>query len=1362
MEDHSLSHRFMRGSFALILGVLCSLAVHAGSIPTGELQMPQGNTAGTPDGDFVTTAAAPGLNTSYHYWIEVPPGLTTLVVDVFDADVGRGGAADEAGTRDRARTTYSTAVTYALFRPDGTAGPTLSCSATTCTDNAWNNVMTGTTAQNTAAGHWELRVTMGAGDDINAIGVRANDGTPGGGGTEVNVYADSIFAIGVHPPATGTNTHNYTVYPYVTSGCTASENDFDFDSDSGTVGSLTFTSRGGATPQTIPSASLSANNTWARNTLTSWTSDQLSGGYGIWTLAASINSYNNGNQNGNYADIYLGNSQIAANPPTANPPTNSFRVYVPNDAGGAPAKPYLSQTLTYGGCGAGNDGPNPPVNGSTSCYTITVQMVNPAAQAITFSGTHLVTANVPGGRVLYGALAQFNQGSIVAQPAVGGSGNITWNPGTVAAGATATLSYQLKVKPTAGGQRNPMTGLSTSAANGTHAQYVDETGNATQTARTLITFGPICELATTVGLITEAVVSDVHAWRGEHGGVQVEWRTASETGTAGFYLHRWDKAAQSWVRVNGKKTGLLAAVAATQSAPQGGTYRFLDEGASPMEPQIYMLEEVEAGGKHRTHGPFAVAVDWRRPEERGTRDAREDGSAYERAARPATGRGATPATTATSALKAAITGGPSGVHLTIRDTGLYRLASSDIAAWLGMQQKDVESLLSKGKVDLSRGGQPVAWQPDTTADPQGKKATGLFFYGEALNSVYNAGSVYHLQRSNGLVMQMQTAAAASAGDGTFAGRLHAEQDVLPATVLDLDPESDYWFWDFLQAGDPTYGHRTFSSDAPGLAAGAASLTVNLQGATASGVAGEHHVLVSLNGTPLGDTSWQGITAQSAAFDVPAGVLLASGNQITLTAEIGNGAPYSIVYVDSFDLSYRRTLRAAGDVLAFTAETAQGLAVAGFSNPAVRLLDVSDPLHPRWIKAAAQADPAAPGTWRLGFVPQAGARYLAAAPAALKAPAALRAWNVPSLLSSGNRADYLVLAPASLLGAAQRLANLRQSRGLTTMVVSTEQVFDELAAGVPTPHALQDFLTYAGSHWSLPPHYVVLAGAGSLDYRNLLGFGDCLVPPLLVQSTGGLFPSDNALADANGDGIPEMAVGRIPVLTEAALDGYTAKVASAEAGGNPDWAHNAIFLSDNDDGDTNFSAASDQVAGQIAPSYTPQSIALRVTPLAAARDQLLAGLGQGAAVVNYMGHGGLDRLSAGGLLTTSDVAGLTNLDRLPVVTAMTCTISRFTVPGVPSLGEVLVTTGTGGASAVWGPSGLANNADSRLLAERFYRASTDPADLPLGDRILRAYGDLRSLGGDGSLLHIYNLLGDPALRLRHGPVAPATGDPGQRE
>src|SRR5262249_21433957 len=157
--DRSHSLRFVRSCCALLLGVLSSLPLFAGATPTGELQMPQGNTAGTTDGDYVTTAAAPGLNTSYHYWIEVPPSLGHLVVEVFDADVGPGGTGDETGVRDRTRTgTYSTSATYTLLRPDGTTAATLTCSSTTCTDNAWNTVLDSTTATNTAAGHWELRV----------------------------------------------------------------------------------------------------------------------------------------------------------------------------------------------------------------------------------------------------------------------------------------------------------------------------------------------------------------------------------------------------------------------------------------------------------------------------------------------------------------------------------------------------------------------------------------------------------------------------------------------------------------------------------------------------------------------------------------------------------------------------------------------------------------------------------------------------------------------------------------------------------------------------------------------------------------------------------------------------------------------------------------------------------------------------------------------------------------------------------------------------------------------------------------------------------------------------------------------------
>jgi hypothetical protein len=1473
------------------LAALIALALLAGPLParaasTGStaLHTLQGSGAGTANGEYVSTT----LDTYYSYFIEVPPGLTRLVVDVFDPDFGLGGATEDTAGRDRDRGGYNSAAAYSLRAPDGTTRtPSFATGDTTtpaASDNAWTSLFdstgdtvrdnfttaaytnndgtmnwstswietnddnnatngnvrvtggelriqddggavstvereaslsgtsatlsfnlrtanvdagdqmrvqisnngggswttletfTGTFAAGTSrsydisssiasntrvrfievsgytgndsffvdnlqikegtirSGHWELRVDLSnaatTGDDINAIGVRAHDGTSGAGGTELPVYVDSIVGLGVNPPASGTSTRSYTLYPYVTSGCTASTNDFDYDSNSGTVGSIAYSSRTGAYSQTVASAALSGNDAWNRDTINRWTSDQLATEYGIWTQNATINSYLvSGTPNGNYTDLYVASSQAAANPPTANPVSNAFRIYLPTDAGTAPVKPYLEQLLTH------KSGTNPPPVGQTSRYQVTVRLVNPTTRPIVFSAANLVTANIPGGGAVYAGNAAVGQGTIVSQPAVGGTGNITWNPGTVAAGATTILTYQVNVTPTSAGQRIPVTGTPTS--NGTTAKYVDETGNTTQT-RAAFTFGPLCELAVTQNLLTEAVVSGFHASPADGGGVLLEWRTASEAGTAGFQVQRWDAGARRWTRVNPE---LLAGT----QAPQGGVYRFVDEGASPGETRLYRLEEVEVDGRVRVHGPFAAAVDWNRP------DPRRKGAAFERFARRPPGRGeAEPAAAPKAGVKAAL----DGLHLSVRQTGLYYLRAADLAPWLGETADKTGTMIAKGKLALSRGGQPVAWYPDLTPGATGKdSAQGLYFYGESPGpeSLYSDTAVYRLQKGDGLLMQTLPAGNAPAAQGgKFQETLHVERDLFPATVLPLDPESDYWFWEFLQGGDATFGRRTYTLDAPGLTGTGGSLTVSLQGTTASGVADEHRAQVALNGAALGEVRWTGIAARQATFPIPNGILRETGNQVELTAVTGDGAPYSIWYLDSFDLSYPRSFRSVGDSLAFTPGGNPVVTVGGFSSTGVRLLEVQNPLRPRWIEVAAQPDGASGR--RVSFTPASQGRHFAAGTSGLLAPAAVRAWSAGTLRRPGNWAKYLVIAPGGLRDAAERLAGLRRAQGLESMVVDLDQILDEFNAGAFSPRAIQGFLAYARAAWSVPPAYVVLAGSGTVDYRNLLGHGDDLVPPLMLKSDGGLFPADNLMGDVNGDGLPEMAVGRIPVVSAAELDAYTAKIAAYEGSAPADWTGSALMVADAPDRGTDFSADSRQVADQVSPLYRVSAVDLGALPLADARAQLLGAIGQGTAFVNYMGHGGLDRLSSAGLLTSADVPSLANGGRLPVLTAMTCTINRFAVPGVPSLGELLVASGTGGAAAVWGPTGLSSNGQARLLAERFYHAG----GARLGDRVLRAIAEFRTLGGDPALPGIYDLLGDPALRIQTPPVAAGTG------
>jgi hypothetical protein len=71
---------------------------------------------------------------------------------------------------------------------------------------------------------------------------------------------------------------------------------------------------------------------------------------------------------------------------------------------------------------------------------------------------------------------------------------------------------------------------------------------------------------------------------------------------------------------------------------------------------------------------------------------------------------------------------------------------------------------------------------------------------------------------------------------------------------------------------------------------------------------------------------------------------------------------------------------------------------------------------------------------------------------------------------------------------------------------------------------------------------------------------------------------------------------------------------------------------------------------------------------------------------------------------------------------------------------------GGAAAVWAPAGLASNADSAALDEFFFAAAMRTRGARLGDALLEAYRSFAGARDARYLLDIYNLQGDPALRL----------------
>jgi hypothetical protein len=252
---------------------------------------------------------------------------------------------------------------------------------------------------------------------------------------------------------------------------------------------------------------------------------------------------------------------------------------------------------------------------------------------------------------------------------------------------------------------------------------------------------------------------------------------------------------------------------------------------------------------------------------------------------------------------------------------------------------------------------------------------------------------------------------------------------------------------------------------------------------------------------------------------------------------------------------------------------------------------------------------------------------------------------------------------------------------------------------------------------------------------------------MVGTPDGLFASDNRFVDAEGDdGIPEMAIGRLPVLTDEELQGIINKIIAYETAAD-DWTQRVLMVADDPDGDGDFPSDSDDLALRILPEYAVEKIYLSQLTLDDARQRLIDGVNLGAGILNYIGHAGVARLAQEGVLLKDDMALLTNGDRPVVVNAFTCVVGQFSIPGYDTLSEALILQDDGGAVAVWSPTGMSINAQAKVLGEEFFDQAMAGGAVTLGQAVLRALEVYGERGNDMYMLDIYNILGDPALELR---------------
>jgi hypothetical protein len=518
----------------------------------------------------------------------------------------------------------------------------------------------------------------------------------------------------------------------------------------------------------------------------------------------------------------------------------------------------------------------------------------------------------------------------------------------------------------------------------------------------------------------------------------------------------------------------------------------------------------------------------------------------------------------------------------------------------------------------------------------------------------------------------------------------------------------------------------------------------------------HHIQVAVNGTLVFDQSWtdpdpfRDPYSYTATATINRSLLHAGSNDVRVSA----GGTNEVSWLDDMELTY--PLQATdSDQASFQGQAgAHDYTIAGFTGGPIELYDISDPDHPVLLTDAAGAGSGPQITF--SDSPLAPVTYYALRTTQIRQPASIVLDSVPTptLHTTSNGADYLVIAHSSFIGALQPLVAHRRSEGLQVKVVDVQDVYDEFSGGLLSPQAIHDFISYAYWQWAVPPTYVLLVGDGSYDFLNHAGWDPPNYLPPYLQTVE--FPlwgdqveaaADNRYATVDGtDALADVLIGRLPVTSPSETETVVQKIVQYEDDPVPgNWNARHVFVIDADDIDV-FEQIMEPAYAHIVAPATKLVINLDTfrlpdeTPLA--RQQVMDAWNMGSLFYAYSGHSSWHQWSAQQVLHVSDVPTMSNGRRLPVMLSMTCYTGFFHHPEYATLDEELLRHNGGGAVATWSPSDLASGHEALLAG--FYDAVYDDGITELG--AATAASKVALPGAYVDLLDTYHLFGDPAMNL----------------
>ena len=399
----------------------------------------------------------------------------------------------------------------------------------------------------------------------------------------------------------------------------------------------------------------------------------------------------------------------------------------------------------------------------------------------------------------------------------------------------------------------------------------------------------------------------------------------------------------------------------------------------------------------------------------------------------------------------------------------------------------------------------------------------------------------------------------------------------------------------------------------------------------------------------------------------------------------------------------------------------------------------------------------------------------------------------------SQTEMIIVAHPKFISEANRLADFHRTKdGISVIVVTPQQIFNEFSSGAQDISAIRDFVRMFYQRATTveeQPKYLLLFGDGSYDPKDRIPANTNFI--CTCQSDNSLSPTSSYVTDdffvqldategncgTGGADLPDVAVGRFPVKSPEEAKSIVDKIINYESTGSTqsdagctnatsagssfgDWRNIVCFIADDGDGNTHLNQA-DGHAGYLERNYPDYNLEkiyfdaykMESTPGGQRFPDVNAAINRrmdrGALIVNYTGHGGESGWAHERVLDVSMINSWKNSNTLPLFFTATCEFSRFDNPELTSAGELVLLNPRGGGISLMTTTRLVYSSPNEALNQNFYEkvflSKNGVSPLPIGE----IFRQTKVKSGPDPNNRNFTLLGDPALRLAYPKYEVAT-------